>query len=299
VDSFQVSPDGNYIIMDVIEKKDDIPEMRLLHQAADLARSLGKGKIQIVDLTTQVKLVEFSPLEGDITDHYPIGFRWSPDSQTVFYRNHGYPSLVKLDIHTGQRTAYSFPYAEFDVHPVTGLLIGWGSLEENTNLAGRYGTVYTNRLVVIDPANMELQEEIIFEDVSNVFEAAWSLQPNELLVRDGLSLHRYRLMSGRPVWLEKLSYYTRQLRNSYNPLANIFLLEERERSLTRYSIYDPVLDCVVLQTNVETRLTSPIWHNTDRIIALRTNEDRTMQVYQLELGLSTDDISRDCIKRSD
>jgi hypothetical protein len=296
VTGFRMSPNGKFIVMNVVEITDDISDMRLRTDAADLARHMGNGKIEIIDLTTQRKLMEFPLVEGNISGLSPINFAWSPDSATVYYRKDGYPSIVQIDVSTGQQTAHYFPYAQFDVHPISGFIIGWGSLVENSNLVGRYETVYTNKLVVIDPANMELQEEIIFEDVSNVFEAAWSLQPNELLVRDGLSLHRYRLVLGTPVLLGKLSHYTREMRDSYNPLANIFLLEERERGLARYLIYDPVLDCIVLQTNVEFRLNSPVWHNTNRIITLRTNEDRTMQVYQLELGLPTDDISRDCIK---
>ena len=296
VTGFRVSPNGRFIVMNIVEITDDITDMRLRTDAVDLARHMGKGKIQIVDLTAQRKLMEFPLVEGNISGVYPTNFSWSPDSATVYYRKDGYPSIVQIDVSTGQQTAYYFPYAQFDVNPISGFIIGWGSLVEHSNLVGRYETVYTNKLVVIDPTNMDIQEEIVFENVSNVFEAVWRQQLNELLIRDGLSLYHYHLASGMPVLLGQIPYYTQELRGSYNPHANIFLLKEKERSLTRYSIYDPVLDCVVLQTNVETRLTSPIWHNTNRIIALRTNEDRTMQVYQLELGLPTDDISRNCIK---
>jgi hypothetical protein len=296
VTGFQMSPNGKFIVVNVVEVTDDIIDMRLQTDAADLARHMGKGKIQIIDLTAQRILMEFPLVEESISGLYPTNFVWSPDSATVYYRKDGYPSIVQIDVSTGQQTARYFPYAQFDVHPISGFIIGWGSLVEHSNLAGRYGTVYTNKLVVIDPTNMDLQEEIVFKDVSNVFEAVWRLQSNELLIRDSLSLYRYHLASGMPVLLEHIPYYTQELRNSYNPHANIFLLKEKERGLTRYSIYDPVLDCVVLQTNVETRLTSPIWHNTNQIIALRANEDRTMQVYQLELGLSDDDIFQDCIK---
>jgi hypothetical protein len=292
VTGFQMSPNGKYIVMNVVEKVDDRADMRRWTDAIDLARHSGKGKIQIVDLATQRKLMEILLVEENIGD--PINFAWSPDSETVYYRKGGHPLIVQVDVSTDQQTSHYFPYAQFDVHPVSGFIIGSGSLVENSNLPGSYGTAYTNKLVVIDPTNMDGQEEVVFEDVSNIFEAVWSLQPNELLVRDGLSLYRYRLTSGMPVLLERIPYYTRELRNSYNPLVDMFLMQETERDLARYSIYDPTLDCVVLQTNVEIRLTSPIWHNTNRIIALRANEDRTMQVYQLDL--LADDISRNCVK---
>lgn len=289
VRGFRLSPNGQYIIMDVVEKKDDIPDMRLRTDAADLARHLGKGKIQVVDLTTQAKLVEFS------TEHYLTNFAWSPDLDLVYYRHYGRPTIVKLDIATGQQATYHFPYAGFDVHPITGLLVAWGKLVEKSSSTKIYETLYTNEVAIIDPVNMLPHQEVVLAGVSNVFEAIWGVESNDLLIRGGLSLYYYDLSSETVLPLRDWPY-TRDLRNLYNPRANVILLKESEGRSRQYLIYDTNIDCVVLQTNVEIRLDSPIWHGDHYIIALRLNEDRSTQFQLLKVNLLATNTLRQCIK---
>jgi hypothetical protein len=296
VQSFQISPNGRYIVMSVVEKKDDIVEMRLPAEAAEVARSQGKGKVQIIDLTTQTKLVEFALVEGHNTDHRPFDFSWSPNNDIVYYRNDGRPSIVKLDIATGQRTAYYFPYAGFNMHPKAGLIIGWGNLVEKSGSVEIYETVYTNKLVVVDPINMLIRQEIVFSDVPLVFEAVWGGESDEVLIRDGVSLYHYNLASGIPTLSRKLPYITHELEGKYNPFTDVFLLEESAKNSKRYLIYDPTIDCIMLEINVDIRLTSPAWHSRSQIIVLRTNDDRSVQLLRLEVSSLTVDIPRLCIK---